>query len=379
VKVLLLSAYDADSHQSWRKGLATAFSDWEWTVLTLPPRYFSWRIRGNSLTWAMEQRSLLERPYDLLIVTSMTDLSALRGFVPSLASLPTIVYFHENQFGYPNSDKAHSSVEPQVLNLYTALCADHILFNSAYNRDTFLAGVEALLKRLPDHVPKNIRPSIEKRASVLPVPLADSCYGHARLSERERQALWGDASSSERAALAAPIKLLWAARWEYDKGPDLLLAILDSLQAQKIDFRLCLLGQTFRQYPEAFDQIRERFQPQLVQYGYEESGERYRQWLVSADVVLSTALHEFQGLAVLEAMAAGCRPALPKRLAYPEWVSEDFLYDVGGLSLERQAENALELILSLGRKELSVEIPDLSWSQLKSQYADVFHSVVEAS
>jgi len=374
----LLSAYDADSHQSWRKGLVSAFSDWDWTLLALPPRYFSWRIRGNSLTWAMEQRSLLEQPYDLLIATSMTDLSALRGFVPSLAALPTIVYFHENQFGYPSSDNAHSSVEPQMLNLYTALCADRILFNSAHNRDTFLGGVEALLKRLPDHVPKDILPQLVQRASVLPVPLADSCYGNPRLSRRVQGTLWGETPVSNRESPLAPIKLLWAARWEYDKGPELLLAILDRLQAQEVDFQFCLLGQTFRKYPEEFDQIRERFTSQLVQWGYEESAQRYQQWLASADIVLSTALHEFQGLAVLEAMAAGCCPVLPKRLAYPEWVKDDFLYDVEGLNLDQQAENAVKLILSLGRMTAVVEVPDLSWGELKSRYAEVFLSVVEA-
>ncbi len=376
MKVLLLSAYDADSHQSWRKGLVSAFIDWEWTILTLPPRYFSWRIRGNSLTWAMEQRSLLEQPYDLLIATSMTDLSALRGFVPSLAALPTIVYFHENQFGYPNSDQAHSSVEPQVLNLYTALCADQILFNSAYNQDTFLTGVEALLKRLPDHVPKDIPQYIEQRATVLPVPLADSCYDEKRLSEPERRALWGVLPSPDGGA-PEPVKLLWAARWEYDKGPALLLAILDCLHAQNIDFRLCLLGQKFRKYPAEFDQIHQRFQSQLVQFGYEESATRYQQWLASADLVLSTALHEFQGLAVLEAMAAGCCPVLPNRLAYPEWVSADFLYEVDDLSLNQQSENAVTLIRSLSEGRHKSEVPDLSWATLKPHYAEVFRSIAK--
>ncbi|WP_315982672.1 tRNA-queuosine alpha-mannosyltransferase domain-containing protein [Aliamphritea spongicola] len=139
MKILLLSAYDADSHRYWHQNLIRQFPEHEWTLLTLPARYFAWRIRGNSLSWAFgEQRPLLEQPYDLVIATSMTDLSALKGMVPNLASIPSVVYFHENQFAYPATDNAHKSVEPQILNIYTAACADRILFNTTYNRDSFL-------------------------------------------------------------------------------------------------------------------------------------------------------------------------------------------------------------------------------------------------
>ncbi len=103
MKILLLSAYDALSHQYWRKGLVRAFPEYDWTVLTLPPRYFSWRLRGNSLTWAYSKREVLSAGYDLLICTSMTDLSALKGMVPALANVPVLCYFHENQFAYPAS------------------------------------------------------------------------------------------------------------------------------------------------------------------------------------------------------------------------------------------------------------------------------------
>ena len=58
----------------------------DWTVLSLPARYFSWRIRGNSLSWAFGERERLQQPYDLIIATSMVDLTSLRGFVPVTGS-----------------------------------------------------------------------------------------------------------------------------------------------------------------------------------------------------------------------------------------------------------------------------------------------------
>ena len=82
MKVLLLSAYAAHSHVYWQNSLQAMFGQWQWQVLSLPPRHLSWRARGNPLYWAMAERELLERGYDLLIATSMVDLATLRGLVP---------------------------------------------------------------------------------------------------------------------------------------------------------------------------------------------------------------------------------------------------------------------------------------------------------
>ena len=52
---------------------------------------------------------------------------------------------------------------------------------------------------------------------------------------------------------------------------------------------------------------------------------------MSADVVVSTAHHEFFGISVTEAIYAGAFPVLPNRLVYPERVPEHLharcLYD----------------------------------------------------
>ena len=145
MRILLLSAYDAASHRRWREALVAQFSEHDWQVLTLPARHFRWRIRGNSLTWAMSDRGVLEQDYDLLVATSMVDLATLKGLVPKLAEVPSIAYFHENQFAYPASGRQFDSVDPQMVTLYTALAADRLAFNSEYNRETFLRGVERLL------------------------------------------------------------------------------------------------------------------------------------------------------------------------------------------------------------------------------------------
>lgn len=370
-RVLLLSAYDADSHVYWRLGLQRYFSQWQWTVLTLPARYFSWRVRGNSLSWAYQQREILERDYDLLIVTSMCDLSALRGFVPQLAKLPSLVYFHENQFSYPQSQRQTRSVEPQLGSIYTALCGSQIVFNSHYNRDSFFAGAKALLKKLPDQVPSNIVEILQQKSSVLAVPLKLPSQPGGKWLESE---LW----PNNDAGVGRPIRLLWAARWEYDKGPERLLALLRELSVRGENFQLCLLGQRFRQCPPEFEQIKQEFSRQLVQWGYEADADKYQAWLHSADLMLSTAIHEFQGIAVQEAIQAACLPVLPNREVYAELVPKKYLYAsyLGDIAQEAKAAADLigDLVLDAAPPSLK---PPADWQALGPKYQALCMDLIE--
>jgi len=201
-RILLLSGYDAASHRYWRNILAEKLTEFEWTQLAMPDRHFYWRVRGNSLGFAFQHRETLEQEYDLLIATSMVDLSSLRGFCPSLSNIPTLVYFHENQFAYPVSDQKPNLINVQLTSIYNALCADTILFNSKYNRSTFLAGAKKLLSRLPDLVPKGLIELLQQRSEILPVPVNV------------------EPPVSQSVQLNNPPHIVWNHRWEYDKQPE---------------------------------------------------------------------------------------------------------------------------------------------------------------
>lgn len=304
-RILLLSAYDAGSHARWREELAESLPDYEWHSLILPPRHFRWRIRGNPLSWLYEP--LLDEAWDALVVTTMVDLATLRGLKPALATVPALAYCHENQFVYPQSAHAYRSIEPQMVNLYTVLSAERVIFNSEWNQESFLAGVDDLLARLPDKRPASLREMITAKSRVIPVPVRDEWF-----LTRER----GDSSVPH---------LVWNHRWEHDKSPDRLLLLLQAVSERGFAFRLSVVGEQFRSHPEAFSAIQEAFSDSIVDWGYQ-SVARYRQLLAEADLVVSTALHDFQGLSTLEAMAAGCCPWAPNRLAYPEYVPAKCLY-----------------------------------------------------
>lgn len=359
MRVLLLSAYAAQSHIYWHESLVQMFADWEWQLLTLPPRHFSWRVRGNPLYWSLAERERLEGDYELLIATSMVDLATLRGLVPRLADLPTVLYFHENQFCYPQSQPKHSLLEAQMVSLYSALAADAIVFNSSYNQSSFLAGCDTLLAGMPDRVPKGIIPMLQGKSRVLSVPLNEAGHGPQEGVAAEGSGSWSQpgAAFSER-----PLRLLWVGRFEYDKGGDNLLLILQLLEEQAISYELAVVGQQFRNSPPVFRCIEAEFQHRLVQFGYLESRADYQRVLAGADMVLSTALHEFQGLAVLEAVAAGCVPVVPGRLVYPEIFSPSNNYPSYPQDRRREAAGAVSLIVELSRQLEwdRVEAPDVS-------------------
>ena len=91
------------------------------------------------------------------------------------------------------------------------------------------------------------------------------------------------------------------------------------------------------------------FKSNIEHIGFAESREDYEKVLLSSDLLISTADHEFFGIAVLEAISAGVYPLLPERLSYPEILSVQnnsdnnrFLYDG---SIDDFTEKIIEISL----------------------------------
>jgi len=371
MKILLLSAYDALSHRYWREGLVEQFPDIEWTVLTLPARYFRYRVRSNPLSWLADEQQVLEVKYDAVIATSMVDVATLRGLVPSLAATPLWLYCHENQFAYPagaakNNPVAHD-LEAKMVFIYNCLAADKISFNSHWNRDSALAGMVELLDRFPEKINPCLLESITNKSDVLPVPLTEKLNVLPSVLNADVNV------GKER----SPLRLLWNHRWEYDKGPDRLLAFMDALEASGLICELNIVGQQFRQIPKAFSLIETILeQSSTLQkgcWGYIDSASDYQQLLQQCDVVVSTALHDYQGIAVLEAVQADCVPLLPNHIVYPEIFSDEYLYPVAidqGLIDERiTAHNMLKLLESWQQgMPLIPNISRFEWHKQRDYY-----------
>jgi glycosyltransferase involved in cell wall biosynthesis len=226
--------------------------------------------------------------------------------------VPLLTYYHENQFAYPSRAEDEREVHFALTNITTAIASDSLAYNSKYNLSTFLKGTEDLLKHSPDLMLDDICNFILSKSRVLPPGIDFTSI------DAQKYVSCHD----------SPV-ILWNHRWEHDKNPITFFKALFKLYEEGIDFKLAVLGESFETYPLIFDEARDRLSDRIVHYGYIESSVEYARMLKSADIVVSTSTHEFFGISVIEAVRAGCRPVLPKKLSYTQLFPENFLYHDG--------------------------------------------------
>lgn len=92
--------------------------------------------------------------------------------------------------------------------------------------------------------------------------------------------------------------IVWPHRWEFDKNPDEFFKVLLELKEDGHKFHLSVLGQTFTENPPIFSTIVDKFKDEMIHFGYASNKNEYYQILNSANVVVSTATHEFFGVAM---------------------------------------------------------------------------------
>ena len=352
-KVLLLSAYNTPSHKSWCNGLTEHLPDFDWEYMHLPPRYFSWRIRGNPLSFIHKFSEQLKQEYDIVFATSMVDLATICGIYPNLANAKKVVYFHENQFAYPQSPNAPERLEPLMVNLYSALAADQVIFNSEHNRSSLLDGTSSFMQKMPDFSPVSIVDDLKQKSCVLPVPIKDQ-----QIVENKK----------------IPNSIIWNHRWEYDKNPEDFFAALSILKNRNIDFKLIIMGQQFRSIPDVFTEAKEAFAENIICWGEQSRGD-YLSWLSQGEYIVSTAIHEFQGLSVMEGVQHGAIPIVPNRLSYPEIFSNDYLYGDDSTDLA----GFLERLLTHKSKLSVPSVDEYTWSVLNGSYRSLLLALLDKS
>jgi len=367
--ILALEAYDGGSHRQFLDGLI-AHSGHRFTRMGLPARKWKWRMRGSALYFAEQIASRFGKArgsdeFDLVFVSSMTSAADLRALLAELLSEKAIVcYFHENQLTYPLADESLRNYEYGFTNITSALAADAVWFNSQYHRNSFLAAAQRLFQRMPDYVPSATVAAIAERSSVMPLGVDAGLFEMTPVSDKGN-----------------PPTILWNHRWEYDKNPDEFFSVLYDLDRDGVDFRLIVAGENFRTAPPVFAEARKILQHKIDHFGYAAEREQYRELLRRAGIVVSTAEHEFFGLAVLEAMAAGCTPLLPNRLSYPELLPQSchapHLYN----SVEDLREKLTHLCRSHNDSmapQLIGRAKSLAWPMLIGRYDAAFSVLVAA-
>lgn len=367
--IWLLNPYHTGSHRAWAEGYAAA-SRHRVRVLAMSGGFWQWRMQGGALELAAQAQALAaggERPH-LLLATSMTNLPAFLALTRrTLAGVPAVLYMHENQLTYPPPPGVRRDLAFGAIQHLAMLAADRVCFNSGYHLAAWYDELPRLLKHFPDYTHLETIQVTRAKASVLPV----GCD----LARFDRYAGGQDRGSRR----GIPPLILWNQRWEYDKDPETMLRALYALMDEGIAFRVALAGENFRQRPEEFAAARARLGERLVHFGYVEGEADYARLLWEADVVLSTAIHEFFGVSVVEAVYCGATPVLPRRLSYPELIPAGLhaqcLYDdFAGLLVRLK----VALADRAPCPELRAAAARFDWSVLGPVYDDLMEGAAEA-
>ena len=154
--------------------------------------------------------------------------------------------------------------------------------------------------------------------------------------------------------------------------------MLELYQKYSLEFRLIILGQSYGEYPPIFDQIRTELPSNYIRHwGYAQSKAEYEQLLMEGDVVVSTAQHEFFGVAMLEACRAGCIPLVPDRLAYSElYLNEQHRYRTRTQLLNKLKEycQKLDYVRTKAPKQ---DTSQFEWDQnqdIRQEYLHLFET-----
>lgn len=314
MNILALEPWYGGSHKVFLDGLAGT-SRHEVKTVTMSSRFWKWRMQGGAVTLAKHTERLLSDGWkpDLILASNMVNLPAFLALTRArLAGIPVVLYMHENQLTYPLKEGTKRDHTYSYINYLSCLAADHIVFNSQYHHDEFMEALPKLLRIFPDYTHLNTAQTIRSKSSVL--HLGMDLKGHDRYASSYPAHDWGP-------GMKPPI-VLWNQRWEYDKNPEAFFRVMNRLDDSGHQFRLILAGEHFEEQPKEFEQAFERYAERILHYGYAEDFQEYSRLLHRADLVVSTSIHEFFGISMLEATYCGCHPLLPNRLSYPELIPE---------------------------------------------------------
>lgn len=359
----LVESFYGGSHKKWIDQLVRNI-DLNFEVFSLKDRHWKWRNQGSALQLSQDVNDFFKKSNQLpegIIVTSIIDLNLFKNLLDKkLRDIPFILYFHENQFAYPFQTNSETDMHYPFLNFTSALAADRCLFNSRYNKKTFLDGARSLLKRMPDYNQVSRVDEIESKASVLPLGL-----------ELNTQKIQKDFSG-----LSHEIRILWNHRWEHDKNPDSFFYAMKELIKDGLNLKICLAGERNKKIPESFNSFIKEY-PNNVKSSHLLSKDEYFEALRWAHFCPNTSTQDFFGISLIEAMSYGVIPIVPDRMAFPEHFES---IEIGPKLLYKEDSEILDIMKSLMVREdlplISQSCQDIShqylWNHLAQRYLESF-------
>ncbi|XP_072787848.1 tRNA-queuosine alpha-mannosyltransferase isoform X11 [Taeniopygia guttata] len=329
MSVLLIEPFYGGSHKQLMDLLQEELQE-DCVLYTLPAKKWHWKARTSALYFM--QTVPTSSNYRILFASSVLNLAELAALRPDLGKLKKVLYFHENQLAYPVQKCQERDFQYGYNQILSCLVADVVVFNSAFNMESFLKSIGKFMKLIPDHRPKDLEKIIRPKCQVLYFPV--------RFPDVSR---------------------------EHDKDPETFFKVLMKLKEQDLPFHVSVLGETFSEIPDIFSETREVLGSSVLHWGYLHSKDDYFRALCTADVVISTAKHEFFGVAMMEAVHCGCYPLCPKALVYPEIFPAEYLYSTPE-QLFKRLQNFCKRPDIVRRHLYKGETDGFSWAALGSKF-----------
>ena len=332
----------------------------EVALITLPDRFWKWRMRGAACYFADTIKNFSE--YDVIFVTDMLSLVDLKS-LGGQNFPPVLLYFHENQLSYPIAPGHKRDFDLGLTNIISAVAADKVLFNSKFHFNDFINAASNLIKQAQDARPEWMTKQIRKKTKII-YPGCQFKTGEIDLKKKN---------------IKKPL-IIWNHRWDYDKNFECFFDVLCRVKEKNIPFSLALLGERFVNYPPIFDKAREIFEKEILIFDYLDSKDQYKSWLKKGTIVVSSAIQENFGISIVEAVRQGCIPLLPDRLSYPELIPE-YLHSKILYKTKKDFEIKLEeLVINYEtylplQTKLSQHMEQFSWQIMVKQYDDILEGM----
>lgn len=359
----------------------------------LPAKKWHWRMRTAALWFSQNIPHCTK--YKVMFASSVLNLAELVALRPDFARLKKVLYFHENQLIYPVRKQQDRDFQYGYNQILSCLVADVVVFNSSFNMESFLSSISSFLKLMPDFRPKGLDQLIRPKCKVVYFPLMGrEQMGGTSSAEQEivhevpageifEENLVVDTNGEKivkvkrnsphpgtESDMSRPLHIVWAHRWEHDKGPDLFFHTLYQLADQNLEFKVSVIGETFSEVPEIFEEAFSCIREHIVHWGYQQTRQEYVNVLKNADVAVSTAEHEFFGVSMLESVQYGCYPLCPSKLVYPEIFPAEYLY-----STPQQLAKKLRYFCKNPRHvrthKVMVDWRQFLWEKLKDQFIEL--------
>ncbi|NXO17669.1 GTDC1 protein, partial [Oriolus oriolus] len=446
MSVLLIEPFYGGSHKQLMDLLQEELQE-DCVLCTLPAKKWHWKARTSALYFM--QTVPANSNYRILFASSVLNLAELAALRPDLGKLKKVLYFHENQLAYPVQKCQERDFQYGYNQILSCLVADVVVFNSAFNMESFLKSIGKFMKLIPDHRPKDLEKIIRPKCQVLYFPVkfpdvsrfmpdhklprlkkvmgvkrnGDAYQSEGLPGQQESRAVMKTSDAHPESGLcepqpglcptqheglpslaAAPVQaeapestnpcqgedkqrltfnlsnilseldyqqrplhIAWPHRWEHDKDPETFFKVLMKLKEQDLPFRVSVLGETFSEIPDIFSEARRVLGSSVLHWGYLPSKDDYFRALCTADVVISTAKHEFFGVAMIEAVHCGCYPLCPKALVYPEIFPAEYLYSTPE-QLFKRLQNFCKRPDIVRKHLYKGETAGFSWAALGSKF-----------